>query len=206
MKNMKKIVAVLLSMTAIASTTALAAVREDIEATYADGTASLAVTTADLNAAADDQLTVVIVPKNAASIDSGNIYYINQGAFEAEFIAILDEMKVKDGFGEATDYEVRVGGITADGNYAVDTFYFEEAEDEVIIYGDANNSGAIDAGDATWVLKKVATPTVVTPIEAAGKNVVSYADVNKSNAIDAGDATWILKKVATPSLKMPIEE
>jgi hypothetical protein len=202
MKNLKKIVAVLLSMTAIASTTAFAAT----EATYEDGTASLVLAEGDITAAANDQLTVVIVPKAAESINSGNIYYINQGAFGEEFAAILADMKVKDGYDETAEYEVRIGGTKVNGEYDVVRFDIAVEEDEVIIYGDVNNTGVVDAGDATWVLKKVATPSIVTPVEEAGKNIISYGDVNKSGGIDAGDATWVLKKVATPTLKMPIEE
>ena len=120
MKNIKKIVAVLLSMTAIASTSVMAN-----EAKYASGTASLEGVS--LNAAAGDQLTVVIVPKDAESINSGNIYYINQGAFGKEFEDILAAMKVKDGYEEDyEEYEVRIGGVKEDGSYTVKKFYFEK--------------------------------------------------------------------------------
>ena len=148
MKNLKKIIAALLSMTAIASTTAFAAT----EATYTSGTASLALAENDITAAADDQLTVVIVPKAAESISSANIYYINQGAFGEEFTAILNDMKVKDGYEtDYNEYEIRIGGVKKDGNYAVETFYFK-ADAPTVLYGDADADGYVLEKDASRIL------------------------------------------------------
>lgn len=196
MKNLKKIVAVLLSMTAIASTTAFAAT----EATYEDGTASLVLAEGDITAAANDQLTVVIVPKAAESIDSGNIYYINQGAFGEEFAAILADMKVKDGFDEAKDYEVRIGGTKVNGEYTVVRFDIavEEGGDTVIVYGDVNNDGSVTGTDAFITLVKSADAGYVVANEAA-------ADVNGDKAITGTDAFMILVKSADPGYTFPVE-
>lgn len=182
MKNLKKIVAVLLSMTAIASTTAFAT-----EATYKDGTASLALAEGDITAAANDQLTVVIVPKNAESINSGNIYYINQGAFEAEFTAILADMKVKDGFGEAKDYEVRIGGVKKDGNYAVETFYFK-ADEPTVLYGDVTGDGKlINAQDLAYLKRHL------SKWDGYGQEDINYAAANvaEDNLVNAKDLAYL---------------
>lgn len=207
MKNMKKIIAVLMSLSAITMTTsAFARTNGDVTATYDAASGAVSLSSEQIPTDAGKQLTVVIVPTTVGeeSITSADIYYINQGAAGTEFAGIIEAMKVKDGADFATNtYEVRIGGALANDYYV---YTITGAQAEAIIYGDLNNSGVIDAGDATWILKKVATPAISTPIEDAGKDVVAYGDVNESKAIDAGDATWVLKKVATPALKMPIEE
>ena len=148
MKNMKKIIAVLMSLSAITMTTsAFAATTGTGTATYTEGAVKLV--TEQLPSDANTQLTVVIVPANlgADAITSQNIYYINQGAAGDEFKAIIADMKVKDGADFATNtYEVRIGGALANDYYV---YEITGKALEEIMYGDANSDNKLEAFDAS---------------------------------------------------------
>lgn len=177
MKNMKKIIAILLSVSAMTMSAVAFA-----DATYNADTNTAALADTITGASEGDQLTVVIVPKNEVPT-SDNIYYINQGAFGDEFSAILAEMKLKAGDAfSTTTYEVRIGGTKADGEYTVQTFAFEGGS---VLYGDANADGEVLANDATRIIQYRAGADVEIDLVAS--------DANDDGEVLANDATRIIQ-------------
>ena len=189
MKNMKKIIAVLMSLTAITMTTSAFAAGNGT-ATYDADAKAVPLDSKDL-ASATGQLTVVIVPVDAGKeghdpITSGNIYYINQaeaGDGEGKFNSIIDAMKVKDEFVfENEKYEVRIGGEGFDEYLS---YIITGEELEKIIYGDANGDKEVLADDAARILQYRAGMDVQIDIAAA--------DANGDDEVLADDAARILQ-------------
>ncbi len=191
MKNMKKIIAVLMSLTAITMTTSAFAAEGKGTATYDEGAVTLSAE--GLPTDANTQLTVVIVPTGLGekAITSGDIYYINQGAAGEEFNAIIAEMKVKDGADFATNtYEVRIGGALTD-DYYVYTITGEEAEE--ILYGDVNGNGSVNALDVRDLKRHLAS---WEGYEADVLNMAA-ADVNGNGSANALDVRDIKRHLAS---------
>ena len=188
MKNMKKIIAVLMSLSAITMTTsAFARTNGSGEATYDAESGAVSLSTEQLPTDAGKQLTVVIVPTTVGekSITSADIYYINQGAAGTEFAGIIEAMKVKDGADFATNtYEVRIGGALANDYYV---YEITGKALEEIIYGDVNGDKVADGLDALDVLKFSVKLMSFTDAQ------INAGEVTGDGVTDGLDALDILK-------------
>lgn len=100
---------------------------------------------------------------------------------------------------EAGIYYIGTNGASAYSNDAISMYMSEAApavirlvvEDDTpaILYGDANNDGTVDVGDATAVLQYVASGTSIN---------LDAAEVNGDDTVDVGDATAILQYIVDP--------
>ena len=167
-----------------------------------------------------DQLTVLLYKVDTANDlgpNEGNIGYINQvaandttGVIVTETVGEGDEAKtvtsfsfpmnddnVADGKIKPGTYKILVGGTGITTAMEAGVLVVEEAQVTVKVWGDVNDSGAVDLGDAILLLRKTVNPDVELN--------ESLADVNASGAIDLGDAVLILRKTVNPDLEFPAE-
>ena len=129
-----------------------------------------------------DQVTVVIVPASAETLDEANIYYINQDAFGNKE-AILVNMGIKGTELAKGDYLVKLGG----SNGKIYTATFTVGEDGKYKLGDVNEDDSIDSSDASLVLQSYVNLIQLTDTQKLA------ADVNKDSDIDSSDASLILQ-------------
>ena len=98
-----------------------------------------------------DQVTVVIVPASAETLDEANIYYINQDAFGNKE-AILVNMGIKGTELAKGDYLVKLGG----SNGVIKTAKFTVgSQGELIQLGDVNLNGEVNALDLTPIVDHI---------------------------------------------------
>ena len=132
-----------------------------------------------------DQVTVVIVPASAETLDEANIYYINQDAFGNKE-AILVNMGIKGKELAKGDYLVKLGG----SNGVIKTAKFTVgSQGELIQLGDVTLDGAVDVGDINPIIQHILGAEVLT-----GKQFKA-ADTTKDNAIDVGDINPVIQHI-----------
>lgn len=187
MKMIKKITAVTAALAAAASMSAVSFAANDFTATYDPTADTVSVDLETLTATFSDQITVVVVPKGAETIDSSNIYYIDQDSV-ANKDALLTGMGVLAGSMVAGNtYEVRIG--CTEGTIYTAEYTVPSATPSYPL-GDANLSGDITSADASVVLNSAAGN--ITLDETATR----CADANKSGDITSADASTILNAAA----------
>ena len=194
MKMIKKITAVTAALAAAASMSAVAFAENDFTATYNKEADTVSVT--NLTATFSDQITVVIVPDGAESINSENIYYIDQDSV-ANKDALLKDMGVLTGsMVEGKTYEVRIGCTEG----AIYTAKFTiEADTPSITYGDVDGIAGISVNDATAIAKYIAGMIDFTA------ELKKAADVDGIAGISVNDATAIAKYIAGMVPSLPVQ-
>ena len=147
--------------------------------------------------ASDKQYTVVIfkegvkedgtTPISASNLTAAEIEYINQGLVGEEFWAnMLTKNAITDG-----TYVVRIGGETGAVTAESGVYEYTVSLKNNILYGDANQDGAIDTSDANVVLKHYIGTSLLTQGTDAYKAANATRDTQ--GTIDTSDANLILK-------------
>ena len=179
MKKLTKIIfscAAVAAVTAALGTAALAAGELAPEYSAEAGTVTIAYESAN------EQHTVIIVPKGWTGQDADKIEYVDQ---DGDAFTVLPVNALADG-----TYEVRVGGT--DGTIKQGEFTVGEptpGSDRLL--GDVQEDGAIDGLDVSKTVNHVVE---ITPI-AEGTEDFKAADVNKDGAIDGIDVGQIVNFV-----------
>ncbi len=132
-----------------------------------------------------DQVTVVIVPASAETLDEANIYYINQDAFGNKE-AILVNMGIKGTELAKGDYLVKLGG----SNGVIKTAKFTVgSQGELIQLGDVTLDGVVNVGDINPVIQHILEAEILT-----GKTFVA-GDTTQDKVINVGDINPIIQHI-----------
>ena len=191
MKMIKKITAVTAALAAAASMSAVSFAANDFTATYDKEKDTVSVT--NLTATFSDQITVVIVPKGAETINSSNIYYIDQDSV-ANKDTLLKDMGVLAGSMVAGNtYEVRIG-CTEGSIYTA-----EYTITPSIVYGDVDGMTGVTVNDATTIAKYLAGMVQFTAEQKTA------ADVDGMTGVTVNDATTVAKYLAGMVPSLPIQ-
>ena len=132
-----------------------------------------------------DQVTVVIVPASAETLDEANIYYINQDAFGNKE-AILLNMGIKGTELAKGDYLVKLGG----SNGVIKTAKFTVGDKITWQYGDVNGDKLTDTDDALEVIYYDLGLDSVFDDNAEWRLLAG--DVNTDDLVDTDDALEII--------------
>ncbi|MCK9479942.1 MAG: dockerin type I repeat-containing protein [Firmicutes bacterium] len=167
-----------------------------------DGDALNVVVSYDVDATVGNQVTILATINGYfdANSDEDDIAYIDQidnpgaGSNTFEFAVSKDRM------GIAAAIFVKIGGTDVDTPGALSE---EFAGEVVIVFGDVNGDGDVDAVDAGLVLAYFVGNRTDFPDAAHG---LEAADVNDDGDIDAVDAGLILAVFVGNREKFPIEE
>ena len=148
----------------------------------------------------------ITIPSNVETIGNFAFYNcasmtsvtINKGIESIGESAFAKCTKIKDVYfsGSSSEWlEIEIG-TNNDPLYAAQIHFnstgpveTEPPVTEKPVPGDVNGSGAVDAGDATLILRQVVGAFKLSDEQKA------IADVNGSGAVDAGDATLVLRAV-----------
>ena len=180
--KIKKIIAAAMSAAIVTSVSAVSfAATGTCTATYNKTDKTLTVT--EISGTFSDQITVVVVPKDATEINSSNIYYIDQDGV-ANQTALLTDMgllaTIPDG-----DYEVRVGCTEGD----IYVGYFTKSAGTITYKkGDIDNSGEITIDDVLAVLNHFKGNA---PLSVGSAEFVA-ADTDNSGEITIDDVLAVL--------------
>lgn len=105
-----------------------------------------------------------------------------------------------------------VGSLDIDGALRINNLldagcyeYYNQYTAMTFIYGDSDNNGYLDAGDAVAVLQKVLNSAYILPVEVYN-DYMKIIDVTNDNELNADDAAEILQKVLDSSYKFKVEQ
>jgi flagellar hook-associated protein FlgK len=90
-------------------------------------------------------------------------------------------------------------GFTGDGTPV------EPPVEPTVVYGDADNSGELNAADAAMLFQKVLTGAKTT-LETVKDDFMTYLDVDGDGVLTSADVTHILQKSLDSSYKLPVEK
>lgn len=142
------------------------------------GSANITVVTADGGHTASVVVTVV----DAAEVNTYKVTFVDYAGNE---IAVIEVKEGEDAI--APEPPVHPDGLPF-GMWSADfTNVHEDITVKAISIGDVNQNGAVEAGDATLVLRAVVSSD--EPSEA----MKILADANQNGSIEAGDATILLR-------------
>ena len=213
MKNefLKKAAAIMTAATML-GTTAFAAVSiKDSGVAYDSATKQLTVQYDGVDASKQASLLVYNVTAMTAALTADVPSYgdqtttpivaIDQTAATGSFSAVLP-----DGINAGDKLAVKVGA-TGETTPAAEVFTVPAAG--AVAYGDVDNSGVIDAADATYVFARFKGMLAddASPVKDLGvAEFTARADVDGSGVVDAADATYIFAKFKGMLDKFPAEE
>lgn len=208
---LKKAAAVMTAATML-GTTAFAAVSiKDSGVTYDSATKQLTVQYDGVDASKQASLLVYNVTQMTAALTADVPSYgdqtttpivaIDQTAATGSFSAVLP-----DGINAGDKLAVKVGA-TGETTPAAEVFTVPAAG--AVAYGDVDNSGVIDAADATYVFARFKGMLAddASPVKDLGvAEFTARADVDGSGVVDAADATYIFAKFKGMLDKFPAED
>jgi len=146
----------------------------------------------------DGDVTILAVPGVGDTMptptDDNIIYIDQQPATETSFTFLVDD----SAFDEVTAPKlfVKVGGTDVeDPDELIEDIF------GIVIYGDVNGDGDVNAADASLVLQHFVGS--ITPFTG---NVFLAADVNNDGDVNAADASLILQYFVGSITKFPVEE
>jgi len=84
------------------------------------------------------------------------------------------------------------------------SFVFNENNESVKLYGDADNDGEITSNDSAVLMQKVLQAEKIMPIEEEN-DYMEIVDVNIDGTLTGADAAFVLQKTLDNTYKMPIE-
>jgi hypothetical protein len=202
MKNLKKVLAVMTAVTAMAASTSafaanIAEVKGGVTGTYAEG--KLSVTTPAAADTTKGDMTLLVLTEGALAdeaVADGEILYIDQGT--AGFAGLGLKTDVLGAVTAADGHIIKVGYYDADGNFAIAQGYIKVSEDKPAVeyinlqLGDcADLNGTVDVSDVTAAVKHI----LGSPKLTGNYLIVGNADQDSNGAIDVSDVTAIVKHI-----------
>ena len=215
MKNLKKVLAVLTAVSAMAAQVSAFAANEatvsgDITGTYAaneEGTYKLTVTTPTA-AKADTDMTLLVLDEDAnpEAIADGDILYIDQGIVGTDNFANLGLKDEIINTETTTGHIIKVGYYDAEGNFAIaeGTIAVVAATPDTITVefkvGDVNKADGVNSTDANYILSWLTGGSAsVGGDYDIGEGIVDtsnvttiFGDVNGADGVNSTDANYIL--------------
>jgi len=206
---LKKAAAVMTAATMLGTSAFAAVTIKDNGVTYDSTTKQLTVQYDGVDASKQASLLVYNVSAALAALSadvpaygdqvSTPIVAIDQVASTGSFTAVLP-----DGLAAGDTLAVKVGA-TGETTPASELFAIPSAN---VAYGDVDNSGVIDAADATYVFARFKGQLAddAEPVKTLGAaEFTARADVDASGVVDAADATYIFAKFKGQLDKFPAE-
>ncbi len=143
---------------------------------------------------ADPQLTLIITPLREGAYDLNNIIYIGQQSISNSLFTLQFPLTLDDGY-----YVARIGGSDIDDPRFI--LINRKGKEYHFIFGDVDESGIIDAFDASLTLQYVLTPDLLS----LSALQLYAANVENDSQLSASSASWILAKTLNEQVKFPVE-